>query len=1028
MNTYKNSFKKRRKLTILSLLALMIICVACSVASLGFAGEGSYSGVELKEYYNLGQEITISDANLSVGGSNYSVKPQVTYPDGSVVVKNEHSLKQLGKYTVVYQTEVDGVKYYQEKEFKVYDYLFSKSSSGETFYYDKDKQQNGTVELSGLRFHLGSGESLLYNKVIDLSEYKAEDTFIKFEIIPEVYGVRDATTLYIILTDLYDSSNKVTIRLVRAPDAPNPNTVSNEITYINAVHGAHALQGMKDGRYYYGKSFRNGMYGRMPNGAPFEFRFDYVNKRFYSYWDNGTKQETNLITDFNTDFGNDPWQGFTAGKCKLSIYAEGFMYTDVNKPFRGMLLEIDGKDLTKEEVGTFSTQQVLSAPPISILYNEYGSASGIPNAVVGYSYKLFDAEYLSVYGGEKLYTNVYYAYTSSSRYEVPVDNGYFTPDRLGVYTIVYTLVDVFGNVTKTEVDVTAIPDNGYGLYLKVPNYESYQTGNVGERFALVDASKVEVLGNYGTAEVVVIAEHPDGDVIDVTANNFIPLKGGKWKITYTAKDYAGRIGKFDYEITIQASDKVIFNAIKDMPKYFIVGTNNVIPDLQYIDYLDSYIEQTATTVYAMKGGVKVADITDGYFNPTEEGVYEIVYKATSISGQENQTSKSVLAIDVGYGKNISTWDRAKYFYSENSDITTKYNSNGVYVTVNGNGKFDFIRPVNAISFSLTLSISGTEKAASKVSIILTDVNNSSQKVKISLVNNQGALNLLINERRTAVVENQTFSDMKATVALSSGVLSCGAANLTLTDYLDGSKFDGFDSLLADLTIETEVDEGVTGNTTVLFDILNGQSFAKPLRKFDGVAPNIVYSETLLNKLDSGEIVKIPHARVVDVMSPNATASLTVLGPDDNPVKDVDGNLLENVAIDQDYYIELSNAGLYNLVYTYADDNGNANSAGLVIDAVSRNKPVITITGGARSVKVGESFTVATAKVTGEFTSYDLYIFVLAPTGNLKKVEMSKDEANYMKVSTTQSGKYKIVYLVIDQWGNQAIAEYQVTAS
>ncbi len=1028
MNTYKNGFNKRRKLTILSLIALMIICVACSVVSLGFAGEGSYSGVELNEYYNLGQEITISDANLSVGGSNYSVKPQVTYPDGSVVVKNEHSLKQLGKYTVVYQTEVGGVNYYQEKEFKVYDYLFSKSSSGETFYYDKDKQENGTVELSGLRFHLGSGESLLYNKVIDLNEYKEEDTFIKFEVIPEVYGVRDATSIYIILTDLHDSNNKITIRLVRAPDAPNPNTVSNEITYINAVHGAHALQGLKNGSYYYGQSFRNGMYGSMPNGAPFELRFDYANKRFYSYWENGTKQETKLITDFNTDFGNDPWQGFTTGECKLSIYAEGFTSTDVNKPFRGMLLEIDGKDLTKEEIGTFSTQQVLTTPALSIEYNEYGSASGIPNAVVGYSYKLFDAKYLSVYGGEKLYTNVYYAYTSSSKYEVPINNGYFTPDKLGVYTIVYTLVDVFGNVSTVEVDVTAIPDNGFSLYVEVPNYKKHVEGNVGEYFELVDAKDVLVQGNYGSVEVVMIAEHPDGDLFDVTANDFVPLKGGAWKVTYTVKDYAGRIGKFEYQLDVNVSNKVVFNAIKDMSKYIIVGADNPIPSLNYIDYLNSPEEVEVTSVYVLKGNEKVADVTDGFFKPTEEGTYTVVYKATSVSGEESEVSASVLALDVGYGKNIQTWDRTKYFYSPNQDIvSTKYNTDGVYLTVDENGSFEFIKPVNAMSFSTTLKIS-SDTVASKISLVLTDLNNQNKKVKISLVNNQGNLSLLINDRKEATVNNQSFKNVKTNISFNSGMVTCGSTNVTVTDYLDGSTFNGFESLLANLSFETEVDTGVSGSSTILIDIINGQAFAKPLRTFDGVVPNIVYSESLVNKLNAGDIVKIPRAKVVDVMSTKTTATLSVIKPDGTPATDVDGNLLKDVAIDKDYYLDLSMAGIYNVVYTYADDNGNSDSANLAIDAISRNKPVITVSGGARSVKVGENFGVGTATCTGEFTSYSLYIFVLGPSGNLKPVNMNPEEANYMSFKATESGVYKVVYLVMDQWNNQAIYEYTVTAS
>lgn len=1024
-----NTFNKRRKLTLLSLIALFIVCVVCTCISvIGYAGEGSFSDVEIKEYYNLGQEIVIPDGTLTVGNDTYAVKPKVTYPDGSVVVKNAHALKQLGKYSVVYQTEVDGNAYYQEKEFKVYDYLFSNSANGQTFTYDIDHQENGTEDITGLRFHLAQGESLYYNKIINLNDYGADDTFIKLEAVPEVSGVRDVTSFIIILTDAHDSSNKITIKIVRAPDAPNPNSSSNEIAYINAVHGAHALQGLKNGRYYYGQGFRNSLMGRWKGSAPIELRFDYANKRIYSYWDNGTKQETKLITDFVLDFANDGWKGFTTGECKLTMYADGYMSNDTAKPFRGMLLELDGNDFTNKEIGTFDTNKVTSTNPVKVMFNEYGSASGIPNAVVGYSYKLFDTEYMSIYGGEKSYVNVYYAYTSSSRYEVPVSNGYFTPDKVGVYTIVYTVVDIFGNVSTAEVDVTAIPDSGYGLYVEVPNYENHVEGNVGEHFELVDASDVLVQGNYGSVETVIIAEHPDGDVINVTANDFLPLKGGAWKITYTVKDYAGRIGKFEYPLDINVSNKVVFNAIKDMPKYLIVGADNPIPSLNYIDYLDSPEQVEVTTIYALKGSEKVADITGGFFNPTEEGLYTIVYKATSVSGEENEVSATALAIDVGYGKNIATWDRTKYFYSKDGDIvSTKYNTDGVYLTVNENGGFEFIKPVNAMSFNITLKIS-SDTAASKISLVLTDVNNLNKKVKISLINNQGNLNLLINDRKEATVKNQAFKNMKTNISFSAGMVTCGSTNVTVTDYLDGSAFNGFESLLANLSFETEVDTGVSGNSTILVDIINGQAFAKPLRTFDGVVPNIVYSEPLVNKLNAGETVKIPHAKVVDVMSTKTTATLSVLKPDGTPITDVDGNLLKDVSIDKDYYVNLSVAGIYSVLYTYADDNGNSDSANLAIDAISRNKPVITVSGGTRSVKVGESFGVGTATCTGEFTTYDLYVFVLGPSGNLKAVNMNPEEANYMSFKATEKGVYKVVYMVMDQWHNQALYEYTVTAS
>ena len=1026
----KNSIKGRKNI-ILILFVTCLICAVCSFgAIMGVHGQANFNGAIINEYYNLGQQVDIPDATLVVDGNTYTVEPKVIYPDGQVLKKNTHKLNQLGKHTVLYQAEVDGKVYAESKDFQVYDYLFSNSVSGQPFKYGTDVQE-GVADISGLRFDICQGESLIYNKVIDLNDYEVDDTLIRLEAVPEVSTVRDCTTLYIYLTDAYNPDNIIKIRILRAPDAADPNGVSNEIGYISAVHGSHPYQYLTKEKYYYGKTFRNSLYGRTDKTAPFELRFDYANKRVYSYWDNGVKgkEQLQLVTDMVADYSNDAWQGFTTGECYLSIFAEGYVSSDVSRPFHGMILEIDGKDLTTEESGTFSTHKVVSTNKINVLFNEYESATGVPNAVVGYSYKLFDKEYLSLYGGEKFYTNVYYAYTSNSRYEVPTSNGYFTPDKVGVYTIVYTVVDVFGNVAKTEVDVTAVADDGYGIYVKVPSYENYVEGNVGERVSLVGASDVEVSGNNGSAHIDVIAVHADGDSIVVENDYFVPLKAGKWVITYTAKDYSGRVGKFEYELNVKVSDGVVFTEIKDMPKYLIVNAENNVPELQYIDYNVSPEEKQVKTVYAEKDGVKVADIVSAYFKPTEAGVYDIVYQATSSQNQVSTKRVSVLALDVGYGKKISQWDRTKYFYSENGDIvSTVYNGDGVYLTVKENGKFDFIRPINAVSFSITLSISATEKTASKVNLYLTDVNNEDQQLKISLVNNMGALMLLINDRHELNISGQTFADMKVTVSLNNGVISCGSATFIVRDYLNGTNYNGFESLLADFSMETEVDAGVTGLTTVLIDVISGQAFAKPIRKFDGVAPTIAYSESLLNKLEVGGIVKIPYAKVTDIMSAKTVATLTVIGPDDKVVTDTNGNLLDHVSIEKDYYINLSIAGMYSLVYDYSDDNGNSNSASLVIDAVSRNKPTINISGQTTTVKVGQTFTIANATCEGEFTSCDLYIFVLGPTGNLKPVEMSNQEADYMTFKATEKGVYKVLYMAIDQWGNQALAEYFVTAS
>ena len=702
-----------------------------------------------------------------------------------------------------------------------------------------------------------------------------------------------------------------------------------------------------------------------------------------------------------------------------------------------MILEIDGEDLTKKEEGTFSSSEVTTTNAQNVVYGEYETAENVPNAMVGYSYKVFDAEHRSIYGGEKLFTNVYYAYSSSSRYEVPIVNGYFTPDKIGVYTIVYTAVDVFGNVAETKLDVTAVPDSGYGIYVEVPGYENFTSGNVGEKVGFVAPSDIITDGNLGSVKTTITAIHVESGIsFDVTDTDFVPVNGGAWEIVYTVKDYAGRVGKFSYDLTVNVSDKVVFGEVKDFPKYLIVNQKNPIPSLEYIDYNASPEVKYVTTIYAEKDEVKVSDITD-YFNPTEAGDYYIVYEQySSVNTTEPNVLKvPVKAIDVGYdGEAESTsWQKTKYFYSVNGDIKdANISSNGVNITVDNSGSFEFIRPIDAVNLSLSYSIT-KNSAASKINVILTDINNENEKIKISFIDSGAYTIMQINDLNEYNLAEQKFKNATFNFSYQTGIITVAGTQISVSKCLNGDDFNGFSSLLAYVKFETELDVGVSGDTTINIGSISGQSFrkAEDITTVDGVTPTIVISESTLNKYNVGEIVKIPYAKIIDVMCTETTSYLTIKDPDGNPVYDVDGNKLEKVSIGEDYYIQLTKSGSYSLHYAYMDSVGNmvyASEVYSVIWAATREKPTITISGGARSGKVNSYLSVGSAKVTGNVSQYELYIFVLGPSGAMKAVNLIKGESDYMKFTPSEKGTYRVIYMAIDEWENMSTAEYTVKIS
>ncbi len=1025
--------KTSKTLIVFALSVITVFCLMASVLTFqrGKAQTATLTGVEFATSYAVGMEVEIPEGTITVGNNEYTVSPVVFYPNGSAYKLTKATLNQKGKYVVDYSVDVGGTNYSVKKEFIASEYVFANSATGEPLKY----LHNDTHGYDGIHFSVRPSEKAVYNKVVDLSDNTKNDTLIKVDAIPDEIGVRDAETLWIVFTDLYDANNTLSIRIRRAPKEDG--ATFEYWSYIAAAHNGLNPTGW-DGKYFfnssdvYGYGVRNGNAGKTQDlHYAFDLRLDYENKELWA----ASYSETSYpnlhegkIVDFVDDFGNNPWKGFTTGEAMLSIYADNYSTSNTALPYNGIILELDGHNLSEgiAEDGTVGAATVTVAPTPKINFGEYSNANSIPKAVVGYGYKVFDASITSIHGGEKLSTHVYYGYNTSTVYEVNVKDGKFVPDLDGLYTIVYTCTDVFGNQAEVSVDVEAVSADTAEMTVEVPGYENYKECMVGELFTILTEEDVVVSNNFGNVTISVVATHVDSnETIVVNNGQFTPKKAGEWTIKYTAIDYVGRSDEFSYTATVELSDGVIFaNKVNYFSKYLIVNADNPIPTTTYIDYAVSAEEQTVETVYLEdQNGEKVADVLNGFVKPTAAGKYYVVYEATAAnSTTPNKKKMEVTAVDVGF-KNLQDFNLGKYFYSSDVVEYLDATSRSVTFEVAANGQADFIRPVNATNIRFKFNLDSSRTAANSVIVKFVDVNNENQAIELEFKNRGSSVS--VNGSSEYPLSGYSFGgNADYSIIIKNGELSVGSQTIKLNKYLNGDNYTGFDSNLVNLSVQAVNASGNTGNTRFVIKEVGNQKLNKPVAsnvdQLDKFAPEVVTTDSFNTVLLINEPILISASKILDVVDPYAVATLSVVDKNGNYYKDENGVIMKNVDIDKDYVIVPEKTGMMYIQYEITDSSRET-VWGPEIEIISREAPVITITGGARTAKVNQEFSVGTATVSGNTDSAELYVYILPPSGRMKKITNGKYTAK-------TAGDYKVTYIAIDEWGNMAVENYTVKVS
>ncbi len=1037
-----NNYRKKILICVLTavLICSLTLCVCLSFTH--YDAQGVLGETGINDEYAIGEEISISSATVTVNGQDYSVQPVVYLPDGTAVSAKKLSLDVLGKYVLDYSVKVDGKMITNEKEFFVRQYTAENTSSGKPLTYE----QNAVYGTEGIVFNVSAGESARYNKMIDLSKATKDAPFIVLDAQPKTSGIAEARDLFVKITDAYDTTNYITIKLSYSPD---PGAHNANIGYVRASAYGQTLAGRVtddwidfDTQSSYGAAVSNGLKGYYESSSeskPIEYYLDYYNATLYCKYNDKLNEiinlaEYNTITYGGAKLNGNNWTGFTTGEAYISVYAE--RYEAGSTSFNGVILNIFDENLKDgvDENGNLPLLDVSSTTSPVIDFGEYKDAENMYGGIVGLPYKLPEAKLLSVYDNSSLYTQVYFGYNTSSRYEIPVIDGAFTPDIAGIYTVRYSAVDCFGNVAYSTFDVKVVNGDDYQFIITAPDNNAYLNGVAGYALSIIPANELTLSGNMGFVDVNVSATNKgNGNVVSVVGDSFIPDAGGEWIISYSAVDALGRLAKYEYSAQVTVSEKVLFMPVDGMYKYMIVGAKNPIPNAQVIDYNAGGKIKNAEKISVKKGDEEIAVITDGYFTPTASGHYTIVYESVSAVNVAEYKTFDVLAVDVGFG-NRDSFSLSKYFYSSAS-INAQASSAGVALTVKTNEIVDFIRPVDGVNFTMDFKI-GNLVNADSIEIVLTDVDDSEQSVKFAFKKirltsqNKDVVAVSINGGEWKTLNFLTFNeDASVNVVLSDGELSIGEANFEVSTYQNGNKYEGFGSKTVYMSMCAVGQNG--SQYEFIVNNITGQTMNAT--KEDKTSPRMIISGSTKNRLLKGEKMTITAVKFIDVIDPYVIATFSLTDKNNAAVKDVNGLLLDNVDVEEDYTVKFDLTGAYRKKYTYLDSTGNGDSKGKaeIINVVSVAKPVIEIDGESKSVSLNETVKVFNASASSPDTEdVKLYIFIKAPYGNMKELEKYEDGENEgmykMEFVASLKGDYLIRYMAIDQWSNISINEYTVT--
>ena len=990
--------------------------------------------------YHVGQKFEVPDLHFIKFGRSVSYVASVKDPFGQEIKDVPFVIEQEGIYTIDYKIAAESNPIVKEVAVKK---LASSTFDDEDAYSDNMITDNS---LKGVKLSLKNNKVVTYNKIIDLNNFgfdeSLKDKSLNPEIIqlymqPAIQGRADLEALYIQITDIYDPTNFLTIRLryieqgtfhsgsmLRARANGQSSYVGYYYNFYTTARSVDNAMSHEEGGFVTYFNFTHQPAGEQFRNMGLPLYFDYKSGKLYSRpaWLTGhnyvdtdpysSMEVPWLAYDFKTDDstlsgGNIPWKGFKDGKVKISIYGKGIANTA-----NVFVTSIGGEALDKDYI----TDE--TAPKITVDKNDFAinSSTGIletPRAKCGVRYELFP------FTVEDELSDIKYStikVLDSLGNEVDVTNNSFTPTSEGEYRVIYEASDVFNNVTTEEIEVIAYNDyEALTISIESPLPEDMIYGST------LSLPVPSYGGGSGNLKLFTKVTNENGDEVAIYNNKIVAnVPGHKYTVSYTVEDYLHQTKNCSFDINVNLTSDIVFdpNTIV-LPSSFINKVSYTFNSYYGVIYDSNYqpksVPAKITCSDANGSAVLSSDLT--YTPLCDDDVNTSNVSISFASG--NSFVEYLYEIPISKPITGSSFV-SSYFNYTNATITSRQSD--VLFASDGSEdmSFEFLKPINSKELLLMMGLDLDKINASIFSITLRDMYNVNEEVKIRfqyrLDSKTGLMKLFadINESNNFVDYNIGSSKTLCVEYNSSthGIKdTTGSEIFKVETYMDGTEFKGFSSDY--IYFSFTADGIVNGNFEIQMQKINNQGINAIRNDYE--RPIIYMNGDISNRVSRGTEIVIPTANASDVLSDLSSLTVTVIDPNGNTI-------VSEYSPDHEERFVASLCGTYVVIYTAVDSKGNKTNQEYYITSYDEVSPELNFKGTIpKEVSAGSSISLPSYEIIDNDSStctVNIYVF---------NADGSTTEVKNNSVTFPEKGVYVIVYLVTDINGNVRHYVFTVTA-